>query len=123
MNAINVAGNVGGSVITGNGNKIETHNYHGAVVNQQEGLPVQRRSFSPKPPAEPDYFVGRQRELEQVDQWIAQSKVVIIKGVDGIGKTCLLKEAANSESAKSRPDGVIFQEGLDEEGKLLEFSD
>lgn len=123
MNAINVAGNVEGSIVMGNGNKIETHNHYGAVINQQEVLPVHRRSFSPKPPAELDCFVGRKRELKQVDEWIAQNKIVIIQGVDGIGKTCLLKEAANSETAKSRPDGVVFQDGLDEEGKLLEFGD
>src|SRR6185369_6797961 len=47
----------------------------------------------------------------------------IIQGVDGIGKTSLIKEAANSESARSQPDGVIFVDALDEEGNALEFGD
>jgi hypothetical protein len=67
--------------------------------------------------------VGRKRELKQVDDWIAQNKVVIVQGVDGIGKTSLIKQAANGESAKSQPDGVVFVNGLDEEGNLLEFGD
>ena len=123
MDSINVTGNVYGHIITGNNNKIETHNYHGAIVNQQAALPAQRRSFSPKPPRKPAGFVGRKPELSQIEEWIASGAPVIIYGVDGIGKTSLIKQAANSESAKSQPDGVVFLEGVDEAGKLLEFDD
>ena len=67
--------------------------------------------------------MGRRRELKQVEELITESKAVIIQGVDGIGKTSLIKEAANSESARSQPDGVVFVDALDEAGKLLEFGD
>jgi hypothetical protein len=86
-------------------------------------LSTQRRSLSPKPPPEPEGFVGRKRELKQVEDWIAQNKVVIIHGMDGIGKTSLIKQAANSQAAKAQPDGIVFVDALDEEGKLLDFGD
>ncbi|HLO27857.1 MAG TPA: ATP-binding protein [Anaerolineales bacterium] len=123
MDGINVSGNVYGHIITGDNNVIETHDYYGAVINQQAALPAQRRSFSPKPPRKPIGFVGRKLELKQMEDLIASATPVIVHGLDGIGKTSLAKQAANSESAKAQPDGVVFLEGLDEAGKLLEFSD
>lgn len=119
---VNIQGNVEGSIIIGNNNRVETHNHFGTVINQQ-ALATQRRSLSPKPPPEPDGFVGRTRELKQVEDWIAQNKLIVVQGVDGIGKTSLIKQVANSQAAKSLPDGVVFVDALDEEGKLLEFGD
>lgn len=119
---IQVGGNVEGSIVIGNNNTVETHNYHGTVV-KQEALPTQRRSLSPQPPPEPEGFVGRKSELKKVEDWIAQNKVVIVQGADGIGKTSLIKQVANSEAAKAQPDGVVFLDALDEEGKVLEFGD
>jgi hypothetical protein len=103
-------------------NNFVVNNNHGTIV-RQEALPIQRRSLSPKPPPKSDGFIGRKRELAQVEDWIAQNKVVIVQGADGIGKTSLIKQAANGQSAKSQPDGIVFVDALDEEGKLLEFAD
>lgn len=119
---IQVGGNVEGSIVIGNNNTVETHHYHGTVI-QQQAMATQRRSLSPQPPPEPEGFVGRARELQQVEQWIAQDKVVVVQGVDGIGKTSLIKRAANSETARSRPDGVVYIDALDEEGQMLDFAD
>ncbi len=121
MNDIIVHGDVQGNIVKGDNNFVVNTN-NGTIV-RQEALSTQRRSLTPKPPAEPEGFVGRKRELKQVDDWVAESKAVVIHGVDGIGKTSLIKQAANSESAKSQPDGVVFVNGLDEEGNLLEFGD
>ena len=118
---IQVGGNVEGSIVVGDNNFVVNTN-HGTIVHQA-ALPAQRRSLSPQPPPEPEGFVGRRRELKQVEEWIGQDKVVIVQGVDGIGKTSLIKELANSQSAKSLPDGVVFLDALDEEGNLLEFGD
>ena len=118
---INVAGNVEGSIVVGDHNFVVNNN-HGTIV-QQAALPTQRRSASPAPPRKPIGFVGRKLELKQLEEWIAASTPVIVYGVDGIGKTSLVKQAANSDFAKSQPDGVLFLEGLDEAGKLLEFGD
>ncbi len=121
MDDIIVHGNVDGNIVKGDNNFIVNTN-NGTIV-RQEAMSTHRRSLIPKPPAEPDGFVGRKPELNQVEGWIAESKAGIIQGVDGIGKTSLIKQAANSESAKSQPDGVVFVDALDEEGNLLEFGD
>ena len=118
---IQVAGDVEGSIVVGDNNFVVNHN-HGTIV-RQEALSVRRRSLSPQPPAEPEGFVGRKREQKQVEDWISQNKVVVVQGADGIGKTSLIKEVANSQAAKAQPDGVVFVDALDEEGKLLEFGD
>ena len=116
-----VNGNVAGSIVTGDNNFVVNTN-NGTII-RQESLSTQKRSLSPKPPHELEGFVGRKRELKQVEDWIAESKAIVICGMDGIGKTSLLKQAANSASAKSQPDGVVFVDALDEEGNLLEFDD
>ena len=121
VDSINVAGNFEGNLVVGDNNFVVNTN-HGTIV-RQEALSTRRRGLSPQPPAEPEGFVGRERELKQIDQWIAQKKAVVVAGIDGIGKTSLIKQAANSEAARSQPDGVVFLEGLDEEGQLLEFGD
>src|SRR5690349_3062603 len=122
MTDISVTGNVEGNIVVGNNNFVVNNNY-GTVVNQQAAPPVQRKSASPQPPRKPRSFVGRKRELDQVNGLIASNTPVILHGIDGIGKTSLLKQAANSDAAKSQPDGVVFLEGLDESGKLLDFGD
>jgi hypothetical protein len=122
MTDISVTGNVEGNIVVGNNNFVVNNNY-GTVVNQQAAPPVQRKSISPQPPRKPRSFVGRKRELDQVNGLIASNTPVILHGIDGIGKTSLLKQAANSDAAKSQPDGVVFLEGLDESGKLLDFGD
>ena len=116
-----VNGNVAGNIVSGDNNFVVNTN-NGTII-RQESLSTQKRSLSPKPPHELEGFVGRKRELKQVEDWIAESKAIVICGMDGIGKTSLLKQAANSASAKSQPDGVVFVDALDEEGNLLEFDD
>ena len=121
VNEINISGNVEGSVVVGDNNFVVNNN-HGTIV-QQAAMPTQRRLSSPTPPRKPIGFIGRKLELKQLEESIASGTPVFVHGMDGIGKTSLVKQAANSESAKSRPDGVVFLEGLDEAGKLLEFDD
>src|SRR5215216_75051 len=121
LNDVIVHGNVEGNIVKGDNNFVVNTN-NGTIV-RQEALSTQRRSLSPQPPPEPDGFVGRKRELKQIEDWIRQDKVVIVQGMDGIGKTSLLKQVANSEPANSQPDGVVFVDALDEEGNLLEFGD
>src|SRR5512139_404756 len=99
---VNVGGNVEGNIVIGDGNTVIT----------QAALPTQRRKSISKPPARPDGFVGRRNELQKIDDWITQKKTVIVTGLDGIGKTSLIKEAANRDCAKSQPDGVVVLEAL-----------
>ena len=121
MDDIIVQGNVEGNIIKGDNNFVVNTN-HGTII-RQEALAPRRIGLSPRPPRKPAGFVGRKNELQQVEAWIADCAPVLIHGMDGIGKTSLIKQAANSEPAKTQPDGVIFLEGVDTEGKLLEFDD
>jgi GTPase SAR1 family protein len=121
LDDIIVQGNVEGNIVKGDNNFVVNTN-HGTII-RQEALAPRRIGLSPKPPRKPAGFVGRKLELQQVEDWIADCAPVLIHGVDGIGKTSLIKQAAHSEAAKSQPDGVVFIEGVDSDGKLLEFDD
>jgi tetratricopeptide (TPR) repeat protein len=52
--------------------------------------------FNEEMPAEPRYgFRGRSRELLQIERALLQKKLVIIHGFGGMGKTALVREAAD----------------------------
>src|SRR5512139_3987208 len=105
---INVGGNMQGHIVIGEGN----------TIIEQKALPTQRRSVSPKPPRKPAFFIGRSSELQQLEDSIRSCSPVVINGYEGIGKTSLVRQVANSEPAKAQKDGVVFVEGLDDSGKL-----
>jgi len=122
---INVGGNVEGNIVVGNRNVIgdnnvicEVHNSHGVVINLQAPPSINRRDVNQQPPRSPRGFVGREYELKGLEQHIRAGEAVLIYGQDGIGKTALVKKAANSEAALSMPDGVLYVEGVDEENIL-----
>ena len=54
-------------------------------------------------------FVGRQRELSDVIELIAENRLVTLTGVGGVGKTRLAIQAA-AESLDDYPDGVFLVE-------------
>jgi hypothetical protein len=120
--AVYVSGNVTGTIIVGDNNLV-VHDNHGTIIYKQAGPRVQPRNLSPKPPRKPRTFIGRQRELAQLEEWIAAGEPVILHGVDGLGKTTLSKQVANGPAAASQPNGVAFVEGVDEAGQLLGLND
>lgn len=44
---------------------------------------------------------------------------MLIQGAEGMGKTTLIKYAANDENARAQPNGVVFLEAIDQEGTAL----
>lgn len=44
---------------------------------------------------------------------------MLIQGAEGMGKTTLIKFAANGDAARSQPNGVVFLEAIDQEGTAL----
>ncbi len=70
-----------------------------------------RAHFGPPPgaqlPAKLDRLVGRERELDQLCEMLAQHRAVTIIGAGGMGKTQCALEAARLCSARF-PDGVWF---------------
>jgi len=58
-------------------------------------------------PAELTSFVGRRRELAETKRLLAQSRLVTLTGMGGVGKTRLAVRAASS-MRRAFPDGVWF---------------
>src|SRR5687767_8388176 len=115
---IQVGGNVDGNIVVGNNNFVVNTN-HGTIVYKQDAPQVRLRQFSPRPPRAPRGFVNRTEELAKLERWIAAREIILLHAPDGMGKTSLLKQAANSAAAVGLPNGVLFLESVDAEGEAL----
>ncbi|MCG2785797.1 MAG: ATP-binding protein [Anaerolineae bacterium] len=116
--SIQISGNVAGSVVIGDNNLVVNTN-HGTIVYQQAALQVQKRALVPAPPRAPRGFVNRSAELARLESWISAHEIILLHAPDGLGKTALLKQAANSAAARAMPDGVILLESVDASGQAL----
>lgn len=124
---MHVGGNVEGSIVVGNENVIgddnivlNIHAKHGAVVNIIKGSQEIRPHGMPGQPLRPPRgFTGRKSYLSQLDTLIHSDERVVVYGKDGIGKTALLARASNGNAVLSKPDGVVYVEGIDEQGQML----
>src|SRR5512143_1714040 len=119
VGSIQVGGDVNGDIIIGNHNFKVNTNYGTIVYNAPAEPVIKRRDAKAQPPRAPLDFFDRAGELAQVEQLIRQGKPVAICGLDGTGKSALLRQAANGTAAHTLPDGVILLEGLDEQGRTL----
>lgn len=115
---IQIGGNVEGNIVVGNHNFVVNTN-HGTIVYKQAGPQVRLRQFSPKPPRPPRGFVNRSDELAKLESWITANEIVLLYAPDGMGKTSLLKQVANSKAAVAMPNGVILLESVDVDGQAL----
>lgn len=63
--------------------------------------PTPRIDYSQTYPR-PKYFFGREEELKEIDKWLRSKKmkVLVVKGIAGIGKTTLLAKVASEEKEK-----------------------
>jgi predicted ATPase len=52
-------------------------------------------------------FVGRQGELADAQRWLSEARLLTLKGVGGVGKTCLASHVASAVQ-RVFPDGVCF---------------
>jgi len=60
-------------------------------------------------PPPPRYgFIGRDRELLQIERWLARGKLVVIHGFGGMGKTALAREAADWLTRTGMYRGACF---------------
>jgi len=118
-----VKGNVEGDIQVVN-KKIEVNADHGAVVNLYDESPrVRKRDAVPQPARPIRGFVNRVKELSQLEQIITAGEVAILEGMKGMGRSALLRQAANCNAARTLPDGVLFMEGIDERGQALDLED
>jgi uncharacterized repeat protein (TIGR01451 family) len=121
---IAVGGDVHGDIIVGNNNKVyrlTINEQHGDVYNYYtKKQVVQRFAEIPAPPRLPRGFIGRSSELTFMEKAISEKEfATFLYGHDGLGKSALLKQAANSTTAKGIPDGVIYLEKDEETGEQL----
>ena len=126
--SIQVGGNVAGSIVVGSNNIVGDNNFvvndnHGVIVYKQPGPQVRARGFVPQPPRAPRDFVNRTLELSKLEAWIAANEIVLMHAPDGMGKSSLLKQAANSAAAKAMPNGVVLLESMDVNAQLLGADD
>jgi len=119
---INVTGNVEGSIVVGDNNFVVNNN-QGTIVYKQAGPQVRLRELAPRPPRAPRAFVGRECELQELGEWIDKRQPVLLQGIDGVGKTTLLKQASNSQAAAGQKNGVVYLEGIDQAGTALAWED
>jgi CSLREA domain-containing protein len=120
--AITVTGNVQGDIIVGDHNfKVNTN--YGTILYKQATPRVKPREAVPQPPRPPRGFVGREKELKELEGVIAGSEAALVIAPDGMGKTALLKQAANGEAARALPHGVVIVESVDDSGEALGLGD
>ncbi len=120
--SVTVQGNVEGSIVVGDNNFVVNTN-NGTIVYKQAAPRVTQRAMKPQPPRKPKSFFGREKELAQLEGWIASGQPILLYGQPGLGKTTLARQAANGPAATSQPNGVVFIEGVDETGKALALDD
>ena len=97
---IQVGGNVEGSIVVGANNLVVNTN-HGTIIYKQAGLQVRPRGFAPQPPRAPRGFVNRSAELQKLETWISANEIVLLHGPDGMGKSSLARQAANTPAANT----------------------
>ncbi|MBI4314934.1 MAG: hypothetical protein HY679_03285 [Chloroflexi bacterium] len=122
MAQIEVHGNVSGSIVAGDNNFVVNTN-HGTIVYKQAAPRVKLRDSAPLPPRPPRSFVGRANELAQLEKAVASNEAVVIFAPDGMGKSALIKQAANGDAARALPNGVVIVEAVDERGVALGADD
>ncbi|MFD6473289.1 AAA family ATPase [Streptomyces anulatus] len=115
---IDIAGDASGTVIAGNHNVVI--DAHGSTVNllppQERPRPVRRERVAlvPRRQREP---VGREADLEELENALRGHGVVQLWGPPGVGKSTLLRHAARS--LEPGPDGVLFLNGAHREPEDL----
>lgn len=119
--SISVGSDIEGSIIVGDNNFAVNQNY-GTIVYKQAGPEARLRSMVPRAPRAPRGFIGREHELAELNDFVRGKTPVLLQGPDGIGKSALLKQAANTEDA-AQPNGIVFLEGIDQAGQILPWED
>ncbi|MEW6400651.1 MAG: hypothetical protein AB1649_02565 [Chloroflexota bacterium] len=116
---IEIHGNVeNGNIVVGDNNFVVNTN-HGTIIYQQAKPQVRLRDFAPQPPRAPRGFINRTAELGQLEAWIAANEMALVHGEDGMGKSSLLRQAANSAAGRGRANGVILLESDNADSPVL----
>jgi len=120
--SIRVEGNVEGRIAAGDNHFVVNTN-HGTIIYKLPVPQARLRPFAPQPPRVPGRFINRAAELAKLEDWIVSNEIVLVHAPDGMGKTALLRQAANGEAARAMPGGVILLEPPGFEGQPLGADD
>lgn len=112
--SIQVHGDVEGSIVFGDNNFVVNQN-HGTIVYQAPRPRVSRHAVNPPRPRPPLLFLDRSGEVQQASGLLASYQPVAVFGIEGTGKTTLLKQLANLLPAEKFPDGAVLVDGEWEE--------
>jgi len=115
-----VHGNVAGSIQYGDHN-VQVNDNHGTVVVERVTATRNRRPIAAAPRG-PDPFVARSAELQRITAAVGARRAITVSGPPGVGRTALLRAAANLPDA-ALPDGVLRLDGVDDAGTALTIAD
>lgn len=87
--------------------KIQAEASQNAPLPLRSKVKKEKEQFVGSLPRPLTSFIGRERELEEIQTLLASSRLVTLQGVGGIGKTRLAIRAAEQVAAEF-PDGVWF---------------
>lgn len=108
------AGDVSGTMIVGNRNTVTNLNIttgNGSAITVNAGPPpnpVKRQPISHLPRSAADPLIGRERELQVLQQAIGARQLVQIWGTSGVGKSALLRHLART--LPRGPEGAAYIE-------------
>ncbi|MFF1787359.1 hypothetical protein ACFVX9_12940 [Kitasatospora sp. NPDC058243] len=108
------AGDVSGTMIVGNRNTVTNLNIttgHGSAITVNAGPPpnpVKRQPISHLPRSAADPLIGRERELQALQQAIGARQLVQVWGTSGVGKSALLRHLART--LPRGPEGAAYIE-------------
>ncbi|MFD4400133.1 hypothetical protein [Kitasatospora sp. NPDC058478] len=108
------ASDVSGTMIVGNRNTVTNLNIttgHGSAITVNAGPPpnpVKRQPISHLPRSAADPLIGRERELQALQQAIGARQLVQVWGTSGVGKSALLRHLART--LPRGPEGAAYIE-------------
>lgn len=115
--------NIPGTIVAGRMRFALNGQYGTLAYSHQPAPQVRLRDLMPQPPRPPRGFVGRRRELAELNRLIENNEATAVSGAHGIGKSTLVRQAANDAPARALPHGVLFLQGGDEQDEAPGLGD
>jgi hypothetical protein len=93
------------------GRAVAVNSTDGALLFAAGPPQIERLAQKPRPPRRVRGFVGRDRELAEIQKELQPGGGAWLFGSGGCGLSTLLREVANAPAASALPDGVAYVDG------------
>ncbi|MEO7913396.1 MAG: endo-1,3-alpha-glucanase family glycosylhydrolase [Roseiflexaceae bacterium] len=93
------------------GGAVQVSSVDGVLLFPAGPPQIERLEQNPRPPRRVRGFIGRERELAEIQSELQPNGGVWLYGPNGCGMSTLLREAVNTPAAGALPDGVAYVEG------------